>query len=162
MAMTELAAATRREPDPCGLSGWLLLVIASIVAGLAWNLFVLKETTALFTGTEAAVFLASAEPALYQLTMLEIFVSGCLILANLVLIGIFFTRHRQFPAAFIMVALFSVAWVITDALLYRSIVPADPLFDAQSAREFARAALCALVWVPYMLVSKRVKATFVF
>ncbi len=162
MAMTELAAATRREPDPCGLSGWLWLVIISIVAGLAWNLFVLKETTALFTGTEAHVFLTTAEPALYQLSMLEIFVSGCLILANLVLIGIFFTRHRQFPAAFIMVALFSVAWVIADALLYRSIVPADPLIDAQNGRELARAALCALVLVPYVLVSKRVKATFVF
>ncbi|MEO1104602.1 MAG: DUF2569 family protein, partial [Pseudomonadota bacterium] len=98
MAMTELAAATRREPDPCGLSGWLWLVIVSIFAGLAWNLFVLKETTALFTGAKAGAFLATAEPALYQLTMLEIFVSGCLILANLVLIGIFVTRHRQFPA----------------------------------------------------------------
>ena len=161
MAMTELAAATRREPESYGLSGWLILVIVSIVAGLAWNLFVLKETTSLFTGAEAQVFLAAAEPAHFQLSMLEIFVSGCLVLANLVLIGIFFTRHRQFPAAFIMVALFSVAWIITDALLYRSIFPSDPLFDVRNAHEFARAAVFALIWVPYMLVSKRVKATFV-
>ena len=161
MAMTEFAAATRREPDLNGLSGWLILVIVSLFAGLAWNLFVLKETTSLFTGAEARTFLASVDPALYQLSMLEIFVSGCLILANLVLIGIFFTRHRQFPAAFIMVALFSVAWIIVDALLYQSIHPSDPLFDIESAREFARAAVFALIWVPYMLVSKRVKATFV-
>ena len=82
MAMTELAAAMRREPDPCGLNGWLWLVFAAVLAGLAWNLFVLKETTALFTGAEAEAFFATADPALYQLTMLEIFVSGCLILAN--------------------------------------------------------------------------------
>ena len=41
------------------------------------------------------------------------------------------------------------------------LVPDQPIFDEETAKEFGRVIFFAMIWVPYLLKSKRVKVTFV-
>ena len=40
--------------------------------------------------------------------------------------------------------------------------PSEPVFDLETSREFFRSIIATIIWVPYMLYSKRVKNTFVY
>ena len=81
--------------------------------------------------------------------------------AGLALIVLFFLRSRRFPALFIGTAVANLLYVLGDAWLGSIVLPDEPMFDADTAREVGSSAVGVLVWVPYMLASKRVKNTFV-
>ena len=40
-------------------------------------------------------------------------------------------------------------------------LPDEPFFYSETIKEIARGLITTIIWVPYMMVSKRVKATFV-
>ena len=40
-------------------------------------------------------------------------------------------------------------------------MPEEEIFDPDTLNTLIRSIICGIVWVPYMLVSKRVKATFI-
>ena len=73
----------------------------------------------------------------------------------------FFTRSEDFPTWYIGVAVFSFVFIIVDAYAIKLVLPNEPVFDPDTTRELIRSLFMVVVWVPYMLFSKRVKATFV-
>jgi hypothetical protein len=58
------------------------------------------------------------------------------------------------------VAISSLLFIIADAWLGSLVLPDEPTFDPDTAREVGRSLVVVLMWVPYLLVSKRVKNTF--
>lgn len=160
MSETDAASKPPRYPHLEGLSGWLILVIISLFFGMIRLLFYVNEAVTTLGDPTIKAMLDILSPGLYSLTMVEAAINGCLLLAYVALIVLFFKRDRLFPKVFIAVIVFNLVWVVVDSLMYQSIFPNAPLFDAETTREFASTLVYAAIWVPYMLVSKRVKVTF--
>jgi hypothetical protein len=91
----------------------------------------------------------------------EMFFNSLMILASLYLIYLFFTKKSFFPKLYIWTLVFSLIFIPLDAILVSSIFPNIEVFDAETMKEIGRTVIVSLVWIPYMLISKRVKATFV-
>lgn len=90
----------------------------------------------------------------------EVLVNGGLVLAYLYMAYLFFTKRSAFPKWFIGIAVFGLVFVIVDALAVKLALPSEPMLDPDTLSELASSAIVVAVWVPYMLVSKRVRATF--
>ena len=80
---------------------------------------------------------------------------------SIYLIYLFFSKHYLFPKFYIGIVAVSLIFIPLDAWLVSFVVPNEPMSDAETMLEFARVLFVGLIWVPYMLISKRVKATFV-
>lgn len=149
-----------------GLGGWLILVgIGVVVAPIRLLAFSIPTFKPIFEdGTwEALTTVGSKayDPLWAPLLIGEISFNAIMIVATLCLIFLFFSKHYFFPKLYIGIAVVSLIFIPFDAWLVTRIFPSEPMFDPDTTREFMRALIGTLIWVPYMLVSKRVKATFV-
>ncbi len=151
---------------PKGLGGWLVLpAIGMIIAPLItlntigsdfFTIFTSGSWEALTTpGTEAYHWLW--KPTLIY----EIVGNVGLIIFDLVLLVLFFTKSHRFPTLYIALLISNVLFVMSDLFLAMQIPVVAGNSDFGSLRELIRAAVGATIWIPYMLVSKRVKNTFV-
>ncbi|MBV1914398.1 MAG: DUF2569 domain-containing protein [Pseudomonadales bacterium] len=154
------------EKDLNGLRGWLILVGIGLVyspirlVSTYYPLFseVFSDGTweILTTqGTEAY------HPLWGPLLMSELIFNGGMVLLCFYLIYLFFTRHRLFPKVYIFMILISFLILPFDAWMVTFVLPDEPMFDPETVKELISAAVSVVIWVPYMLRSKRVKATFV-
>lgn len=148
-----------------GLGGWLWLVGLGIVFSPLqilvtvmgyWDIFS-DGTWEAVTTPGAVAYNANWAPYIIG----EITINILLILAWLYIAVLFFGKHRWFPKWYIGMFAFSVVLIPLDAMIATSLIPGAQVFDAESGKQLARGFVGALIWIPYMLVSKRVKATFV-
>jgi len=62
---------------------------------------------------------------------------------------------------YIVVAIANLIFMIGDAWLGSLVLRNEPMLDSDTAREVGQALVRVVIWAPYMLVSKRVKNTFI-
>lgn len=149
-----------------GLGGWLILVgIGLFVAPIRLLIFVVQTYPPIFRDGSWELLTTPGIESYHKLwaplLVGEIIVNLILISAGVVLIVLFFRRSRRFPSLYIAVMVASLIFIIVDAWMLTLILPNEPMFNSESAREAFRSAGALLVWGPYMSVSKRVKNTFV-
>ena len=149
-----------------GLRGWLILVGIGVVVG---PIRMLIQTVPLYLpifsdGTFGLLTDPGSDyyiPFIGAYIVAEMFFNAAILLASIYLIYLFFTKHYLFPKLYILVLAGSALFIFIDAWIGTYFFPDDPMMDADMAREFGRLLIGALIWIPYMLVSKRVKLTFV-
>ena len=90
----------------------------------------------------------------------ELLVNIAFVLLGVYLIYLFFSKHYRFPKLYIVFIVANLVFLIVDALL-ASLLFDIPVFDEEFAREIVRPLISLFIWIPYLLVSKRVKVTFV-
>jgi hypothetical protein len=100
-------------------------------------------------------------PFLALILIAEILTNIGLVLTWIFIAFLFFSKKKIFPKWFIGVLLFTLVFIIVDALAVKVVFPNEPMFDTQGSVELGRLLVYISIWVPYMLVSKRVKATFI-
>lgn len=149
-----------------GLGGWLVLVgIGVVISPLRLLAELSKVYLPMFNdGTWEALTTPTSESYNSSFSSLlagEMFFNSLMILASLYLIYLFFTKKSFFPKLYIWILVFSLIFIPLDAILVSSIFPAIEVFDAETIKEIGRTVIVSLIWIPYMLISKRVKATFV-
>ena len=149
-----------------GLSGWLILVgIGVVLVPIRLLANTVPIYLPIFTdGTWEAVTTVGSEaynPLLGPLLIGEIVFNLGMVLASIYLIYLFFSKHSRFPTFYIIIVVVSLIGILLDAWLISSVVPSEPMFDSETTKEFFRVLIGGFIWVPYLLVSKRVKATFV-
>lgn len=149
-----------------GIGGWLILVAIGIVITPFQILKDIGEEAAalyangtyeLLTNPESSAYSPFWEPYIRA----ETFINGITLLASIVLIFIFFAKKRFFPKLYIIFLVVSAVLLVMGTLILKLSFPEIDVFDSETTRAFVRAGVSVGIWVPYLLVSKRVKATFV-
>lgn len=149
-----------------GLGGWLVLVgLGVVLAPIRLLVTYIPTYKPIFEdGTWEALTTFGSEyynPMWAPLLIGEISYNFILVVASLYLIYLFFSKNYLFPKLYICIAVVSLIFIPLDAWLVTKVLPDQPMFDPETTKEFARSLAGVVIWVPYLIVSKRVKATFV-
>lgn len=149
-----------------GLGGWLILVGFGVVIApfrLAYEYGPMYYS--LFTdGTYEFVTNPSSEiyhPLWGPLLIGEAIYNSFMVFATVYLLYLFFSKHYLFPKVYIAIVGISLVFIPLDAWIGSFVLIDEPIFDPVTMHEFLRVLIGGIIWVPYMLMSKRVKATFV-
>jgi hypothetical protein len=148
-----------------GLDGWLILVgIGLVIRPVRILTHEAPSLVGLFTTGVWQANTTPGSPTYHPLWRyifsMEVIGNLGILLVECFLLFLFVRRSTRFPRWFIASVLFIPAFILVDAWLVTRILLQGPLWDPETIQHFGRAAIQALIWVPYMLVSKRVKATF--
>lgn len=149
-----------------GLGGWLILVgLGVILSPLVILVTVFPTYFEIFSDGSWAILTTPGStvynPLWAPLLIVEIGINAGLVLAWVVAATLYFTKRKAFPKVYIAIVLFSLTFIILDAIAVNAVLPTEPVFDSATARQVGRTLITALIWIPYMLLSKRVKATFI-
>jgi Protein of unknown function (DUF2569) len=162
--MAEIAEVKLKNLN--GIAGWLLLFAIGMVVRPILLVLDLFDTYWTLAKTEGIglIFDPSSE---YFRGGLLIFIMFELI-ANIILVGatiyqliLFFKRSRSFPKFFIWVTGCGLLLLLVDGVIGHQFIPDEPMFDPEASRDLVRSFVSAAIWIPYVLVSKRVRATFI-
>ena len=150
---------------PEGLGGWLILVGIAIVLTPLMMLFGLSQTfPPLFNdGVWQALTTPGSEqyrPGFAALVVFEIAMNVAIIVVTIFSIALFFRKSMRVPRWYIGILLAGLASLIFDLIGVRMVLPDIPM-DVGTMRDLVRSAIACAIWIPYMLVSVRVKNTFV-
>ena len=153
-------------PPPKGIGGWLILVVIGLIVSPLriayylvtnhWPLFRdgawLRLTT---PGTEAYHVLWA------PLLIFEIVGNLGTIVLGLVALWFLVRRSLHTLKLAIVWLTWMTAVVVVDYFAADLIPPIAEQSDPESTKELTRSLVGAAIWIPYFLVSKRVRATFI-
>jgi len=160
----QTTVAARKDLN--GIRGWLILVAIGVVVAPIKIIAQIYPVYAqiLTDGTWEALTTPGTEsysPYWFPILSGEIVVNIVMVVVSIYIATLFFTKSRLLPRWYIGLLVFTMVFIIIDAFAIRLVYPTGEIFDAQTLKEFARTVIASFIWIPYMLVSKRVKATFV-
>lgn len=148
--------------EPTGIGGWLVLPLIGLMLSpfiIGWGTHQLIEVVRAPSWTSLTTPGNPAYHPLYgMLIPTEIAVNAALGIFSIVLIVLFFKRHPRVPALMIAFYLVNLAVVAGDT--YAAAFLPGFQFDQAALRDLARAVIAAVIWVPYFMISKRVRNTF--
>jgi len=159
--------SARALDGPQGIGGWLILpAIGLCVFPISCVISILDDYVPIFqSGTWAAVTTPGAPGyhALWAPLLIgEIAFNLVFLALDLWLLVLLFSKSWRFPKVFVAFAALIVLFIVLDAVVAGSIASSTGTTGAnRMAGAIVRALVVAAIWVPYMLVSKRVKNTFV-
>jgi Protein of unknown function (DUF2569) len=156
---------TEPGPGPQGLGGWLVLVCIGLVVSAVRLVFQLYNIYVPIFGDGAWGLLTTPgldnyHPLWAPILILEIVWNVSALLVGLYLLMLFFKRASRFRPIYVALLIVTPIVIVLDAWLVTKVLPEEPMFDPDTTKELGRAVVGLFIWVPYMLVSKRVKNTF--
>jgi hypothetical protein len=145
------------KPKYKGIGGWLILIIIGLILTLIYSTL----NTLLIISymlPKYGYYLIKPDYALWGTAFIISFVDNILrVIVPIILLVLMFIKSRLFPIAMII-------WLISEAVLgLINIVFQLILYTNTASYTLIRVGILivsAAIWVPYFLVSKRVKATF--
>ena len=148
------------DDPPCGLGGWLILIGIGIISDPLVSLFFVLS---FFSDDGLIVELAKPElqtefPLFSPFMYGAMIINGLLVVAWIVAIYLFFTKKAVFPKWYIGTSILSLILIVPLFIGAHTIfhdLLGDTSVGDQSNIVFR------IIFIRYMMVSKRVKATFV-
>lgn len=162
-------AAASDEPqldlDGAGIGGWLILVAIGLVITpfMLFQTLMLTYKDAIVDGMWATITSAAPgtyHPLLAPLIGAEIVFNVAMFSVWTFMIYLFFAKKKVFPKWYVCAHIITCVFLIGDAIVVKIVRPDMPAIDPEMAREIGRSVFAVCVWVPYMLMSKRVRKTF--
>lgn len=154
-----------------GIKGWLILVAINVFCAPILYLYSVVTEIVLLNATydflNDPYVLRSNHFIYYVIMHIAVFCEEGLLGALIYLAYLFGARKRKMVSWFIGTTLFSLGISFIFPFIYYFYVHSyDPsttltdFWDKPTTNAFIRAILSSCIWIPYMLRSKRVKATF--
>jgi hypothetical protein len=149
-----------------GIGGWLILVVIGIVASTIQNSYVVyatfwplveDDTWAELTTDGGSAY----DPMWAPLLVFEAAGNAIMIALGVVTLVFLLKESKHTPAVAIIWLGLTFGFFGVDYLIAGLIPTVAAQLDASSLREVVRTAISAAIWIPYFLVSKRVKTTLV-
>lgn len=152
--------------DLNGLRGWLILVGIGLVLAPINGLIITGEMLVQLMeggvwGAMTSIDSKTYTPFWGELVVGEFIFNTLMLLVSIYLAYLFFTKHFFFPKIFIIFSITSLVAIPLDAWLITKVFPHISLLREEVIFEIIRTTIVCAIWIPYMLVSKRVNATFV-
>ena len=150
-----------------GLGGWLILLGPLVVIAPLAPLSMLAEFYHLQMFNDGSYEIFTTPGTQFYHPFLSTFFWGAVAInvlvffASIFLIFLFFSKRKLFPKFYIWLVVGSFAFLIIEAMLIKTLLPNEVIFYAETVKEIGKTIPSVLVFVPYMLISKRVKVTFV-
>ena len=147
------AAATDKPLDrPGEIAGWLVLPALGLIGALVLDTIELLKSLVSFFKSFGVDTPYATIGALFEMAIV-----GVLLAFEAAVAAFFFRKHRWGPRVYILFLLSRLALMA----LYMFIHQLEPQPEtADAPKELTRAVVGAMVWIPYFLVSRRVKLTF--
>ncbi|MFO1358374.1 DUF2569 family protein [Plasticicumulans sp.] len=155
------------DPEtPAGIGGWLLLMLLGLVLTplrVAWSTYGMLQPV-LMPGVWEQLT-EPGHPAYHPLwaplIVAETAGNGLTLLLALLALWLFLRRSRRAPAVIIGLFVWSLLFAITDQAATGLIPMIPPPTTETLIDALVAPAVAVAIWVPYLLRSKRVRATFV-
>jgi hypothetical protein len=137
-------------PGPVGIGGLLILPAIGLLFGPCMTAF------GIFMGFDA-IDRRGVDFHLVNVLADDIVLTFCFLLFQVYVAVAFFRRKRAAPKLMVALYLVNIAVNVTSQLMVTSVTEED-----LDIAVVARPMLLAALWIPYFLMSRRVKATFTF
>lgn len=157
----------RLSPDhPKGLGGWLVLVQIGLYLTLISTVLTIFQFFTSTLGSETWDTLTTPGRVdyhtLWKPTLLfEVIANVVIVLLVAYLLTLLYNKKSVFPHWLIFFYLGNLLVLIVDAVLLSNIPSSDEWVSGNRVQDIARNLLTCLIWITYVLRSKRVRNTFV-
>ncbi len=158
------ASPLAEADEPVGIGGWLVFPAIGLVFNLiGLTVMVLGELLPILTGPQWEFLTTEGSEAYHPMwgpvILFELVGNSLLILASGVIATLFFLRKSAVPRLMVGFFLFRILIIAIDEVLAGQL-PAESI-EGQGIGELVKVVVQACIWIPYFLVSKRVRNTFV-
>ena len=134
------------------IGGWLILVtIGLVLSPISILLFISSDILPAFS----AVPLSQVSDEFRLYLYLDLVLNLSLFVYIIYVIVLFFKRRTAVPKLVISLYILNLLFILADRLVFKSINESQWTFGIISG------IASSLIWIPYFLISKRVKVTFV-
>jgi len=162
----EVLKGETENSDLEGIKGWLILIgIGLVISPFKLLISMGKLYMPYFEPGVLESLTAEGSPSFIPyfkiLFFSESIYNSLLIVFSFYLIYLFFSKSKIFPKAYIACMLVSLFFIPFDALISSLVLTNIEPFDIDTAKEFGQVLIQAVIWIPYLLNSKRVKFTFI-
>ena len=103
----------------------------------------------------------SYNPLLGPIIIFQIFATLALVFLSTSLTYLSFSKRHLYPKFYIALITAVLLIISAEEWVGKLLEPNEPMFDAETTKDFAFVLICGLIVVPYLLYSERVKAIFV-
>ena len=138
------------------LGGWLILIGIGVVLTPLRLLYDFGTNIDLLTGKPWLTAFASGQYILAGFVFFSQVYNILYLLLSVVLIALFFQRRSSFPRLMSIQIVANVIVLILDSLAANATTPGPENFE-----QIVKPIIYAIIWVPYLNISQRVKDTFV-
>ncbi len=153
------------QPESIPIGGWLILVaFGLIITPFRIVLQLFNNYLPIFSSGHWERLTTAGSGAYHVLwapiIIFEMAGNVLLLALGAVTLALFFKKSRRTPKFAIGLYAFGPAYLLLDLLLANLIPAVASSPDSSHMKEMIRATINACIWIPYFLVSDRVKRTF--
>lgn len=148
------------------IGGWLILVAIGLILTTAIVIYGLIFEEAYYDAYSWSALWSTEGPSgkpMLMLIALEMVVNYAFVIYSIVLIIMFFKRRTSVPRLMIILYASTLGFLIFDTVVALSLAPElyTPQENQESLKEIIKGIVKCVIWIPYFILSNRVKETFV-
>lgn len=151
MSESTAPAAAANQKSLQGIRGWLILPAINLTLGVIMGIYTLVVTARHFSEIAASEY--------GSLFIVEIALDTALFLLLVYATVLFFRKKRRAPA--VIITYFALNFVEANVVVVVEIFLGLSNFVLDNLDSVIHSLFSAAIWIPYFVISKRVKATFV-